>query len=68
MSMTFYAFATYLEDNYGVQFDRDEGFVCCPECGEPLYDCDWSVEDYCEDIDGELHLKCPVCEMDLDAE
>ncbi len=68
MTMTFYAFATYLEDTYGAQFDRDEGFVCCGECGEPLYSCDWSIEDYYREIDGEYHMICPVCETILDAE
>ena len=68
MDMPFYAFATYLEKNYGVYFDREEGFVECPECGEPLYSCDWSVEDYTVEIDDELCLICPVCETNLDAE
>lgn len=68
MDMPFYAFATYLERNYGAYFDREEGFVECPECGEPLYSCDWSVEDYTVEIDDELCLICPVCETILDEE
>ena len=68
MDMPFYAFATYLEDTYGVYFDREEGFVECPECQEPLYSCDWSIEDYYREIDGEYYMVCPVCGTILDAE
>ena len=68
MDMPFYSFGRYLEKTYGVQFDRREGFVCCGECGEPLYDCDWSIEDYYREIDGEYHIICPVCGTILDEE
>ena len=44
--------AQYLEDEYGTFVDWDEKFFVCPECGEPIYECDWS--------DDELH-SCPVC-------
>ena len=58
MSREFKTFARYLEDNYGALFDRKEGFVCCPECGEPIYDCDWTVDDYTNEEDDFI---CPVC-------
>lgn len=68
MTMTFYVFAAYLEDTYGAYFDREEGFVECPQCGEPLYSCDWSIEDCYKEIDGEYRMICPVCEEFLDEE
>ena len=34
-------YANMLENIYGVQYDREEQFVICPECGEPIYKCDW---------------------------
>ena len=40
------------EKIYGVQVDFNERFFICPECGEPIYECDWS--------DDELET-CPVC-------
>jgi len=45
--------ARYLEHEYGILVDWDERFFECPECGEPIYDCDWE--------DDELDI-CPVCE------
>lgn len=67
MPMTFYAFATYLEDTYGAYFDREEGFVECPECGgEPIYNCDWEVSDYTKVLEnGDVVLVCPICESIL---
>ena len=46
--------ARYLEHEYGILVDWDERFFECPECGEPIYDCDWE--------DDELDI-CPVCEF-----
>ena len=42
------------EKMYGSYIDWEERFYECPECGEPIYECDWS----------EKELKaflCPVC-------
>ena len=45
-----------VEDIYGGYVDWEERFYNCPECGEPIYECDWSADD--------LHaMLCPVCEM-----
>ena len=41
-------------DTYGAHVDWEERFYECPECGEPIYECDWS----------ENELKkwyCPIC-------
>lgn len=65
MDRAFRSFAKYLEKEYGVLFDREEGFVICPECGEPLYQCDWDVNDYSDDDDNYI---CPVCGENLEAE
>ena len=65
MNKTFESFAEYLEGNYGVYFDREEGFVICPECEEPLYECDWDVFDY---INRQNEFICPVCGEILEAE
>ena len=44
--------ARYCEETYGTLVDWTERFFLCPECGEPIYECDWNNEDF----DG-----CPVC-------
>lgn len=48
--------------NYGVQVDWDEGFFICPHCGEPIYECDWDLDDF---FNGEDYI-CPVCEETID--
>ena len=35
--------------------DWDERFFICPECGEPIYECDWADHDL---------TTCPVCDFD----
>ena len=63
MSNFFKQFAEMLEDQYGAYFDREEGFVECPECGnEPIYDEDWQTEEYMEyTADGYRVWRCPIC-------
>jgi hypothetical protein len=35
----------------------EEGFFICPECGEPIYECDWDEHpDWSE---------CPICEWNF---
>jgi hypothetical protein len=59
--------ANEVEDTYGGFVDRDEGFFNCPECGEPIYDCDWNDSDFAlgRSYRGRLRLYCPVCEEKL---
>ena len=45
--------AVYCEETYGVHVNMKEGFFICPECGEPIYECDFP--------DHGWH-SCPVCE------
>lgn len=40
---------------YGGYVDWEERFYLCPECGEPIYECDWSDDELDEFL-------CPVCE------
>lgn len=45
--------AHVVESTYDGFVDWDERFYNCPECGEPVYECDWSNE--------ELLELCPIC-------
>lgn len=45
--------AKIVESTYGGFVDWDERFYNCPECGEPIYECDWSSS--------ELLDLCPIC-------
>ena len=54
-----YDIARKCAEDYGSQVDYEEGFFVCPECGEPIYECDWS-ESELRNKDGEYI--CPVCE------
>ena len=40
---------------YGGYVDWDEEFFECPECGEPIYKCDYP--------NFEIGMICPVCEF-----
>lgn len=44
------------ENNAEIVSDVDwgEGFYVCPECDEPIYNCDWSEAELKECI-------CPIC-------
>ena len=46
--------ARYLESVYGVYVNWEERFYICPECGEPVYECDWDVNELCD-------YYCPIC-------
>lgn len=50
--------ALQLQRDCGIHVDWEERFFECPECGEPIYECDWSDSDVFTD---ELELGCPVC-------
>lgn len=41
---------------YGESVNYEERFYVCPNCGEPIYECDWSEKDL-EDF------LCPICEF-----
>lgn len=50
--------ARHCELVYGAYVDWEERFFHCPECDEPIYECDW-------DGDETSTRLCPVCEADL---
>ncbi len=52
--------ANFCVQVYGVFVDWDERFFECPECGEPIYESDWSTD--------ELKNGCPVCEFEWEEE
>lgn len=54
--------AHFLEREYGAFIDWDEEFFECPECGEPIYKCDWQEEDYFLGHAFTGSFYCPICE------
>lgn len=46
--------AKYVENVFGGYVDWEERFYECPECGEPVYEYDWTEEDLKDTI-------CPIC-------
>lgn len=46
--------AMIVEGAYCSQVDWEEKFYICPECGEPIYECDWTSVDLVNEI-------CPIC-------
>lgn len=57
--------ALYCEEIYGCHVDWDERFFECPECGEPIYECDWRETDYHLGSNNSLKWFCPVCETGI---
>ena len=49
--------AKYVERVFGSYVDWEERFYLCPECGEPVYECDWDENALCDEI-------CPICGFD----
>ena len=47
--------ASYVEKDCGGFVDWDERFYICPNCEEPVYECDWSNMELVQHI-------CPICE------
>ena len=56
---TWYEAAEFCEKTYGIYVDLDEGFFICPECAEPIYECDWENHDW---------ATCPICEFEFQGE
>ena len=46
--------AKLVEKVYGSYVDWEERFYLCPECGEPVYECDWTDRDL-------MFVICPIC-------
>lgn len=47
--------AIYVNDIYGAYVNWEDHFYKCPECGEPIYEDDWSEKELRDYF-------CPVCE------
>lgn len=47
--------AKIVEQVYGGFVDWEEHFYICPNCDEPIYECDWEIWELREFI-------CPICE------
>lgn len=46
--------AKYVQETFGAYVDWEERFYVCPECGEVVYEYDWSAYDL-------LSYICPIC-------
>ena len=55
--MTWKQAANVVAEVYGCFVDYEEGFFICPECGEPIYACDWQSHDF---------STCPVCGFEME--
>lgn len=42
------------EATYGMYVNWEDKFYLCPFCGEPVYECDWSEDEFEDYI-------CPIC-------
>ena len=50
-----------VQEFYGTYVDWEERFFICPECEEPIYECDWRDSAFClGSFEGDWF--CPVCE------
>lgn len=52
--MNWYSAAMFCMEAFGSFVDMEERFFICPECGEPIYECDWDYHNF---------SCCPVCEV-----
>lgn len=51
--------AKMVEQMFGSYVDWGDRFYLCPECGEPIYEIDWSNEDLKEKI-------CLICDFNIE--
>lgn len=45
-----------------IDSDEDDNCIYCPECGEPIYECDYPEIE----TDKDRNLICPICECIFD--
>ena len=50
--------AEHCEEEYGIQYDREEDFFTCVECGEPIY-----FSDFGGKVDPWV---CPICGINFE--
>lgn len=63
MESLWFEFAKRCFEDYGTYVDEEERFFICPECGEPIYECDWTDSDFYISAIGAFC--CPICEETL---
>ena len=62
MSLNFWRFASTLEKDFGVPYDRDSEVVACPECHEFIENEKFEFTDYAScDENGYIVYTCPIC-------
>ena len=59
MKWSWFYVAMIVERDYGAYVDWCEEFFECPECGEPIYDGEWTRGEL-------LEFFCPICEWEGD--
>ena len=47
--------ARHVKAVYDYFVDWDDRVFICPDCGEPIYECDWADNDL---------TTCPICDFD----
>lgn len=65
MESNWYRFYKHVDAIFGVEADLEERFFICPECGEPIYECDWIDSDYWLGQPYAKKWHCPICENEL---
>ena len=61
MGKNFWKFASILEKDFGVSYDRDKEVVFCPECKSTISN-EWDICDYAYSTpDGYIVYRCPIC-------
>ena len=62
MGSNFWRFASTLEKEFHVLYDRDREEIDCPECGEIIAGSEWDFHDYTSyDDEGYVVYTCPIC-------
>lgn len=51
--------AIMVEQDFGGFVDYSEKFYICPECGEPIYEDEWTRSEF-------IDFVCPICEWEGD--
>ena len=66
MSSNFWRFASTLEKEFGVPYDRDREVVLCPECRRTIVGEKFDFKDYTSYTeDGYVVYSCPYCKCAL---
>ncbi len=64
MKSIFEQYAEFLEDTYGVPYDREEKMVQCPECQDWILEVDWPQSTFVLSYLGNdtTEWYCPICD------